>query len=216
MLGEASIGAVVYNWVLGLSEKLNVVRNLTAQQSSDIAKVFIRSYPDIKLTELAYFFDTASTGRYGKLFDHVDIQVITEWFKNYLEQAAEVRENEHKNKLTPIHESVLALWKESGKDREEVKEFFKTNKKPSLRELFADPNYKQFYADYIREQSIKTPYPPQIKLIIKFYEPESDKSIEEILAYIKKRGWSITTYKLMESNKVKTISKRVDKKRLGK
>lgn len=83
---EASVGRLIAMYA-GL---LNIGKNLQPFQISTIASELCADYHYLTLAEVQYVMKQGVKGAYGKLYDHLDISVIIEWFTQYDAERAEI------------------------------------------------------------------------------------------------------------------------------
>ena len=75
--------AIIERLLAGLALSLNVGKNLQPHQLSGLSKKIYAKYYYLSFDELIYIFDSGSSGRYGKLFDRVDEEVIFGWIEKF-------------------------------------------------------------------------------------------------------------------------------------
>lgn len=83
---EASVERLIVMYA-GL---LNIGKNLQPFQISTIASEVCTDYHYLTLAEVQYVMKQGVKGAYGKLYDHLDISVILEWFTQYDAERAEI------------------------------------------------------------------------------------------------------------------------------
>lgn len=83
---EASVGRLIAMYA-GL---LNIGKNLQPFQISTIASELCADYHYLTLVEVQYVMKQGVKGAYGKLYDHLDISVILEWFAQYDAERVEI------------------------------------------------------------------------------------------------------------------------------
>lgn len=81
LMGEIKTKAVVIYALAWLSELVNIERNLTEVQVSEIAADVIEEYGYLKVEEVKYILKTAV--RENKLFGRLDYAVVMKWFEDY-------------------------------------------------------------------------------------------------------------------------------------
>ncbi len=63
----------------GLAKSVNVGKNLDTLQTYETATLLIEKYWYLRLEEFVYVFKRAKLGKYGQLFDRLDVTVISGW-----------------------------------------------------------------------------------------------------------------------------------------
>ncbi len=66
-----------------LRQSLNVGKNLDTLQVYECASLLIEKYWYFRLEEFVYVFKQVKLGKYGKVYDRLDVQVISEWLHLY-------------------------------------------------------------------------------------------------------------------------------------
>ena len=76
----------------GLAKSINVGKNLDTLQTYETATLLIEKFWYLRLEECMYVFKQAKLGKYGQLFDRLDITIISGWLDTYdsTERLAEV------------------------------------------------------------------------------------------------------------------------------
>ena len=70
---------------------------MTAAQSFQTASLLLDSYPAETIEDVLLCFKNAKQGRYGKIYNRIDGQIIFEWFKQYLDEKYSYIEMKHHN-----------------------------------------------------------------------------------------------------------------------
>ncbi len=66
-----------------LRQSLNVGKNLDTLQVYECASLLMEKYWYFRLEEFVYVFKQVKLGKYGKVYDRLDVQVISEWLHLY-------------------------------------------------------------------------------------------------------------------------------------
>ena len=66
-----------------LRQSLNLGKNLDTLQVYECASLLIEKYWYFRLEEFVYVFKQVKLGKYGKVYDRLDVQVISEWLHLY-------------------------------------------------------------------------------------------------------------------------------------
>lgn len=91
ILEEHGLSAVVKSIHLMIKDfcsAFNVVRNMTEEQMIDCAFALAEFEPEsfIKLEDFAMMFDGAKKGKYGTIYDRIDMQTIIQMLNKYLDE----------------------------------------------------------------------------------------------------------------------------------
>lgn len=77
------IFTIIEKLLAALSLSLNVGKNLEPHQLDALAKKIYAKYYYLSFDEIMYVFDQGTTGKYGKLYDRIDEEVIFSWLEKY-------------------------------------------------------------------------------------------------------------------------------------
>jgi hypothetical protein len=80
----------------------NVGKSMDEQQVVETTKMILSEYYFLKPEDFKVCFDRAKKGYYGKLYDRLDGSIIMEWLNKYIDERAEVAENESRE----LHEQA--------------------------------------------------------------------------------------------------------------
>ncbi len=83
-IGEMGIKSLVTLALTDLVLSFNVGKTMNQSQIVFAVESILSDYYFLKPTELKYCFDNAKKGRYGNLYDRIDLSVICEWIDSYL------------------------------------------------------------------------------------------------------------------------------------
>lgn len=107
-VGEDQIVTVLTGLILRASSFFNITNNLSEDQAIETAYMLLDRFSTETIEDFVLMFKNAKAGKYGKLFNRLDGQIIIEWMGLYLEEKAEFREKEHQklksNSLTESNE----------------------------------------------------------------------------------------------------------------
>lgn len=96
---EASVERLIVMYA-GL---LNIGKNLQPFQIGTIASELCADYHYLTLAEVQYVMKQGVKGSYGKLYDHLDISIILEWFAQYDAERVEIAAS----KAREAHKAVV-------------------------------------------------------------------------------------------------------------
>jgi hypothetical protein len=141
---EAGLSKAVKNLIISLAESLNLTNTVNDAQVFEMTLLIIETYWYLKLEELVLIFKNAKIGKYGKMYNRLDIQIICEWIETYLrsEERAmyfEKKNTEHKKKEIDV------------KLMPELYEKYRMEKEP---EEDKDEEYKRQRAEYFRNKIV--------------------------------------------------------------
>jgi hypothetical protein len=91
-----------------LRQSLNVGKNLDTLQVYECAALLAEKYWYLRLEEFLYVFKQAKLGKYGKVYDRLDVQVISEWLHLY-DTTERLAELERKWQLQQMTEADILL-----------------------------------------------------------------------------------------------------------
>jgi len=94
-----------------LRQSLNVGKNLDTLQVYECASLLMEKYWYFRLEELVYVFKQVKLGKYGKVYDRLDVQVISEWLHLY-DTSERLVELERQRKLEQKTEADALLSNE--------------------------------------------------------------------------------------------------------
>lgn len=98
--GEIRTNAFIASILSNLVMSFNVGKTMNEYQLADAVNLVKNEYYFLKPSELQYCFNQAKLGRYGQLYDRIDVSVIVNFIEKYLEERMNVviEENTNKNK----------------------------------------------------------------------------------------------------------------------
>ncbi|WP_460639477.1 hypothetical protein [Larkinella harenae] len=92
-IGQPMVLKLVCAIIKRFDDSLNTSERMTPLQVFEAGQLWIDSYPTESLKDLILCLKRAKTGQYGKIFNRVDVQVLSEFFGKYLQEKAEWRES---------------------------------------------------------------------------------------------------------------------------
>lgn len=81
--GNATMHKLVFLLVKDFCESINVVRNMTEDQMIECASMLINECGNFRLEDYVMFFASCKRGKYGRILDHIDINVISNMLDDY-------------------------------------------------------------------------------------------------------------------------------------
>jgi hypothetical protein len=123
--GEDKAATLVEIALLNIRALLNIGGNLRDEQMNAIAVEIVNDFPLLKISEIVFAIKQGIKGGYGKIYDRVDLAVISDWLRQYGAQKednrnpytlnerampAEIAKNvaEVKSKIAEIYQKVQA------------------------------------------------------------------------------------------------------------
>ncbi|MDR2970097.1 MAG: hypothetical protein LBV32_10925 [Tannerellaceae bacterium] len=90
--GEAHLRAFIVKVLNDLIDFFNVGKTMGAYQVAQTADLIIDEYSLLKPDDLKLCFNNAKAGKYGKVYDRIDGQVIMEWLRVYRTERCNIAE----------------------------------------------------------------------------------------------------------------------------
>ena len=97
-MGHNAAKAFVYDLINELVLDLNIGKNMSPEQVGRASDVILTSFPTMKLAAIKKCFQYVLSGRFGKIYDRLDVQVICGWIREYQEIQFEEMEHELANR----------------------------------------------------------------------------------------------------------------------
>lgn len=119
--GHDYIQAYVEMWIVNLRMFFNVGKAMTDEQTYMTAELIVDSFYNLNIADINLVFKNAKLGKYGKIYDRLDGNIILEWFQRYFDERCEaaaersireahsyrVNSGESKERLNRIIENTL-------------------------------------------------------------------------------------------------------------
>jgi len=96
---------------------LNVGKNIRAEQSYLVAQILYSEYKYLTVSDFRFVLRSGMLGNYGKQYDRFDIQVISDWIKEFWETRCNLAEGKNN--------AVNREWIEAEKTAVEMPDWFK-------------------------------------------------------------------------------------------
>ena len=92
-IGEEKIAGHVTLFLIDLFEFFAVGKSVGEVQVKETAEIIVDTFPDIKISDLAYCFKLAKAGQLtdGKIYDRLDGQVVCLWITDYKNRYADTK-----------------------------------------------------------------------------------------------------------------------------
>jgi len=99
--------AYLDGWIINLREFLNIGKKMTDAQTHETAMLIIDTYPSLKISDINLIFKRVKLGKFGKIYDRLDGQLILSWFDVYFAERCDAAAN--------MSEREADRYKESGR-----------------------------------------------------------------------------------------------------
>lgn len=123
--GSDYIQAYIEMWIVNLRMFFNVGKSMTDEQTYMTAELIVDEFYNLNVADINLVFKNAKLGKYGKIYDRLDGNIILEWFRRYFddrcEAAAEksireahsyrVNSGENRERLDRIIDNALKIKK---------------------------------------------------------------------------------------------------------
>lgn len=87
--GQDCIQAYIESWIVNLRLFFNVGRAMTDDQTFETAMLIVDTFPQLNIADINLIFKNAKLGRWGKIYDRLDGNIILEWFERYFDDRCE-------------------------------------------------------------------------------------------------------------------------------
>ena len=77
------VQAYIEGWIVNIREFINVGKKMTDEQTEETAMFIVDEYYNLNLADISYIFKNAKIGKYGKIYDRLDGQIILSWFEEH-------------------------------------------------------------------------------------------------------------------------------------
>ncbi len=115
----------------------NVGKNMNDKQLWEATGLVLKEFPDLKVPDIKLCFDRAKSGRYGKAYDRVDVQIVCDWISQYdierMEEIAALREKQNGEHKLEARGPLKALERMKSK---EIEGYVPVEEKDSMQEFF--------------------------------------------------------------------------------
>ncbi len=137
-IGVSEMGKILMAEITKFQNCYNVIRPMNADQIAQCAYSIIQSAEEdfLSLEDLVLFFEGSKQGKYGKVYDRLDQQIIFEMLEVYRESRHRAyitikEEKEAQYKATPVNDRFIteALADEKNKHREAKCDYLRTTQK---------------------------------------------------------------------------------------
>jgi hypothetical protein len=139
---EAGLCRAVKNLITNLAESLNLTNSVNEAQIFEMTLLIIETYWHVKLEELVLIFKNAKLGKYGKVYNRLDIQIVCEWIETYLRSEERAIYFEKKNRE----------HKDKGVDKSLMPGLYEKYKLEKPEEENKDEEYQRQRAEYFRNK----------------------------------------------------------------
>lgn len=144
-ISKDSICAIIERLLASLALSLNVGKNIEPYQVGPLSIKIYAKYYYLSFDEIMYVFDCGSSGKYGKIYDRIDEEIIFSWLQKYdTEERISIAEKKHaleveENKITNHEINILSIaYEKVIKEQEQNKQ--------------REENYQKFREKYFNEK----------------------------------------------------------------
>jgi len=88
--GKRGMLAYIKLWLVSLNSSLNVSKNLTESQISDLARLILSNFWALTIGDISVIFDKAKMGGFGELYGSLSMDKINRWFMEHYEERLNV------------------------------------------------------------------------------------------------------------------------------
>jgi hypothetical protein len=94
-----------------LMTQLNLTQALTANQNEMIALTILDRFSSLSIEEVMICYKEAVAGKYGKIFNRIDVAVVSEWLSSFVQQKqnrlADINYSKHSSSKDAKEQSVV-------------------------------------------------------------------------------------------------------------
>lgn len=88
--GQDYIQAYIEMWIVNLRMFFNVGKSMTDEQTYMTAELIVDTFYNLNIADINLIFKNAKLGKYGKIYDRLDGNIILEWFQIYFDERCNV------------------------------------------------------------------------------------------------------------------------------
>lgn len=136
-IGETAVHDILCLVIAQIQKSLNVTNTMSAYQIKEAADLIRREYNFLTPFDFKVFSDGAKMGKFGTSYNRLDVQVLLEWLKKYVDErfaaaeyhtGNEVRKLSEGQKMSPEEEKafrerfysegekIFQAWEKNAKD----------------------------------------------------------------------------------------------------
>lgn len=173
--GERDIVTAITGALLMAAEYFNVKESLSEVQAVQTASLFIDQHPMESFEDLLLCLKNAKLGKYGKVYNRLDGQMIFEWFRLYLDEKYErfeqIKKLEQEQWQAETMQSFAPILSKLFSQLDSDNEKAKAEEKIRSKRVSAEKHFKQF-KDIVPEFTEE-----ELREYIKYYRKQNDLSI---------------------------------------
>lgn len=114
-LKEQTFQAFMVEILTDLVMSFNIGKTMNENQIVEAVEIIGSEYYFLKPTELKYCFQKAKTGKYGVVYDRIDLSIICGWIDSYMDErlteTIKTQQNEQKAHRIEFYDELLTLVK---------------------------------------------------------------------------------------------------------
>ena len=82
-IGEDSVQAYIEMWIINLLCFVNIGKSMSDTQVFETSSFIIYEYSSMNISDVNLVFKMGKMGKFGKIYDRIDGQIIISWFEEY-------------------------------------------------------------------------------------------------------------------------------------
>ena len=135
---------------------VNLGRNLKPNQIDFLAEEILREYYYLTLGDIRLMMKQGVTGKYGELYDRLDVQVVMGWLENYTEERANAAEGKSQQAhVSTVSDNAKPMPEWFGEFVQKMQ--VKYNGEPPAQEFAPDANFWEMVEQEWRERGEQMP-----------------------------------------------------------
>lgn len=173
--GERDILTAITGAIIMAGEYFNVKDGISEAQAVQTASLFIGQFPMETFEDLILCLKNAKLGKYGKVYNRLDGQIIFEWFRLYLDEKYErfeqIKKQEKEQYQAETMESFAPILSKLIAELESKNEQEKAEEKLRSKRVSAEKHFKQF-SEVVPEFSKE-----ELKEFLQYYKKQNELSV---------------------------------------
>lgn len=169
--GERDVITAITGAIIMAGEFFNVKDGITEAQAVQTASLFIDQFPLESFEDLLLCLKNAKLGKYGKVYNRLDGQMIFDWFRMYLDEKYErfeqIKKQEKEDAQAVTFNSFYPMLKQILAEKEENKQ--KDDSAP--KRITSENHFKQF------SEALPLLTKNQLKESLKYYQEQNSMTM---------------------------------------
>ena len=96
--GGEMVTLLIIKMITDLTASFNISPKLSPMQIRTVSQMILRQYHRFNIADFRLCFDNVLMGKYGKIYNRLDVSVILQWLKDYDEEQTEANTSQQVNK----------------------------------------------------------------------------------------------------------------------